>query len=110
MSQRQTRFAAAVALITASSAATLILLEISLRLSQDPSDLFSAIITNPERYQKHNEARFWQRYADQPDAGFISFDPILGWDHDQHGSGECECDEVGHDATRRTPRIAEKGL
>ena len=71
---------AALTLLVLSTAGALILLEVGLRLSQDPSDLFSPLVTVPERNQRHNEARFWQRYSDQPDVAFNNFDPVLGWD------------------------------
>jgi hypothetical protein len=66
--------------VALSVAVALLAVEGLLRLTMDLSDLYSPIVTEPVRHQRHNEARFWQRYHSVDDADFSSHDPLLGWD------------------------------
>ncbi|MFV2089672.1 MAG: SGNH/GDSL hydrolase family protein [Pseudomonadales bacterium] len=68
-------------LVAISTALTLASVEILMRLTLDPSDLYSSFHNRPDLNQWRNEVQFWERYHDAPSADFGSYDPLLGWDN-----------------------------
>jgi hypothetical protein len=55
--------------------------ETLLRLTMDPSDLYSSFPNRPALNQWRNEVQFWERYKDTESPVFGSYDAVLGWDN-----------------------------
>ena len=82
--------------------AGLALIELLLQLTLEPSKLYSRFHTAPQWNEWRNQVRFWEKNkAFDPSqlALSIAYDPVLGWDFDQHGDrirGEQVVSQVPH--------------
>lgn len=68
-------------LLAISTLLTLVAVESLLRLTMDPSDLYSRFPSQPSFNQWRNEVQFWESYANEESPNFGSWDALLGWDN-----------------------------